>query len=664
MTFNTGNPIGSTDARDLSDNAENFDTALGTTAATWVDRLGVTRDSFEGRLAKGTFYRVGTFAAGYTLTNMRQTLEYSGVEYSWSGSFPKVVSAGATPATSGGVGAGAWVDRNSDTLRTDLADVTGADLIPTLQSVYCATGLDTTGATNESASIAALLAKYDVVKLPKTGSGFIRADITVPTGKTLLGSGAPVFNTSTLVWASSGTLIKGTISATNSKYWCIGNLSVDAYDLGQNGLQGLSDSTEHGFVKNVNTRANNHGQLWEQNSSSNSGAGGGFITVEDCKHYQGPNGFVSKMNSVSFIRCKTYKVSVQSFVAVSDNINGQGIFSRALNTLFQDCEANGTNNISLHIYSRNYHDGIDTVYGTYLTRWVRGTFGSATARHVQVGDTSNPDNTPVLNDDVIIDNGIFLNSAYSSIILAYANRFKLTGCPLFGNNGGANIEINSNVYEPDITPTISYANAPNSAGNDLKYKIINTNATSISLTARPEIVEFKNTSTTTVSSITGLISVFYARIIFKISDNNTTCTFTGISHSGNGTTFAAYFNGTSWVDLGEVSAPPELALTGGGASIVLNMSNRNKGFLSAQNGVSVTSITMSNHTSVPAGEVVHLRITNSNASPITIAGWSANFIFSDGITAPTSLAALKKMILKMYCIGGGNFVVTSFQTYT
>ena len=129
MTFNTGNPIGSTDARDLSDNAENFDTALGTLDATWTDRLGVTRDSFEGRLAKGSFYRVGTFAAGYTLTNMRQTLEYNGHEYSWAGTFPKVVAAGATPATSGGIGAGAWVDRTDVTLRDELSADSGTGLL-------------------------------------------------------------------------------------------------------------------------------------------------------------------------------------------------------------------------------------------------------------------------------------------------------------------------------------------------------------------------------------------------------------------------------------------------------------------------------------------------------------------------------------------------------
>ena len=115
MTFNTGNPIGSTDARDLSDNAENFDKALGSLGATWKDRFGVTRDSFEGRLAKGSFYRVGTFAAGYTLTNMRQTLEYNGNEYSWAGTFPKVVAAGLDPSITPG-----FINRSDESLRREL----------------------------------------------------------------------------------------------------------------------------------------------------------------------------------------------------------------------------------------------------------------------------------------------------------------------------------------------------------------------------------------------------------------------------------------------------------------------------------------------------------------------------------------------------------------
>lgn len=123
-TFNTGNPIGSTDARDRSDNSENLDFAVNSLSPTFVDRLGVTRDTLEGVYQKSAYYRAGTFDAGYTLTNNRQTLAYGNVEYSWSGAFPKVVPAGSTPETTGGVGAGAWVDRTDVTLRSDINVVT------------------------------------------------------------------------------------------------------------------------------------------------------------------------------------------------------------------------------------------------------------------------------------------------------------------------------------------------------------------------------------------------------------------------------------------------------------------------------------------------------------------------------------------------------------
>lgn len=129
MTYNTGNPIGSTDARDRSDNSENLDLAVNSLSQTFIDRLGVTRDTLEGIYQKSAYYRAGTFDAGYTLTNNRQTLAHGNVEYSWSGVFPKVVAAGSTPATSGGVGAGAWVDRTQDTLREELVSYAGASMV-------------------------------------------------------------------------------------------------------------------------------------------------------------------------------------------------------------------------------------------------------------------------------------------------------------------------------------------------------------------------------------------------------------------------------------------------------------------------------------------------------------------------------------------------------
>ena len=164
-TYNTGNPIGSRDARDRLDNTENMDyLENSTTELTHPDRLGTVRKTrhgmeaehdaqisahevehdnqmqsfesdFDGRLAGMAFTRVGSFTAGATLTDMRQVLVWEvsqggdGHEYGWSGAFPKVVAAGSIPATTGGIGAGAWVDRTQDVLRGELSSASGAELI-------------------------------------------------------------------------------------------------------------------------------------------------------------------------------------------------------------------------------------------------------------------------------------------------------------------------------------------------------------------------------------------------------------------------------------------------------------------------------------------------------------------------------------------------------
>lgn len=176
MTYNTGNPIGSTDARDRLDNSENMDILENsTTLNAHPDRLGTMRktrkgmelehdnqisaheaehdaqisaheaehdnqmqsfeNDFDSRLAGMAFTRVGTFTTGATLTDMRQTLLWElsqggdGREYGWTGSFlpaGKVVTAGSSPTP---VSAGNWVDRTEDRLRSDLLSASGAEQI-------------------------------------------------------------------------------------------------------------------------------------------------------------------------------------------------------------------------------------------------------------------------------------------------------------------------------------------------------------------------------------------------------------------------------------------------------------------------------------------------------------------------------------------------------
>ncbi|MFV5212686.1 right-handed parallel beta-helix repeat-containing protein [Azonexus caeni] len=77
MAYNTGNAIGSTDARDLYDNAQNLDKAMNSTDPTWIDRFGVARPTFKGAESElnqkvGDAEAAATQALGY-LNTMRAT---------------------------------------------------------------------------------------------------------------------------------------------------------------------------------------------------------------------------------------------------------------------------------------------------------------------------------------------------------------------------------------------------------------------------------------------------------------------------------------------------------------------------------------------------------------------------------------------------------------
>lgn len=78
---------------------------------------------------------VGSFERGGTIDLRNQVLQYgSGMSlthWRWEGALPKVVTAGSTPAGTGGIGQGAWVDVTDATLRGQLGKTTGAALVMT-----------------------------------------------------------------------------------------------------------------------------------------------------------------------------------------------------------------------------------------------------------------------------------------------------------------------------------------------------------------------------------------------------------------------------------------------------------------------------------------------------------------------------------------------------
>lgn len=124
--YNTGNPVPSAALEDMTDNAQTFDALVTKTEGTTTDRLGNTRRVFQQILMDMGFQPLsGSFQTGATITARNQTLydEVSHVFYAWGGTIPVggyIVQAGSTPATSGGIGAGAWSDKTDLMLRGEL----------------------------------------------------------------------------------------------------------------------------------------------------------------------------------------------------------------------------------------------------------------------------------------------------------------------------------------------------------------------------------------------------------------------------------------------------------------------------------------------------------------------------------------------------------------
>ena len=123
-TYNTGNPIGSTDVRDGVDNLKSFDMLLNSQGDTYQDRLGNTVPTAAGAIkALGPVVMSWTSATGGTLTQPNQAFLHpaNGNYYSWTGEYPVsgyVVAPGTDPTAVTG-----YVLRTDVVLRSEISTV-------------------------------------------------------------------------------------------------------------------------------------------------------------------------------------------------------------------------------------------------------------------------------------------------------------------------------------------------------------------------------------------------------------------------------------------------------------------------------------------------------------------------------------------------------------
>lgn len=134
----TNLPVPSESPRDLKFNAGKIDEFVTSLVNTYVDRFGNEHYTIEGlrwlaqqAIAQYGWILIDSFQDGADITLPNQALrdEDTGEYYRWDGALPKHVDAGSTPASSGGVGIGAWVGIGDAALRSMLSQQDGVNIV-------------------------------------------------------------------------------------------------------------------------------------------------------------------------------------------------------------------------------------------------------------------------------------------------------------------------------------------------------------------------------------------------------------------------------------------------------------------------------------------------------------------------------------------------------
>ncbi|MES3557530.1 right-handed parallel beta-helix repeat-containing protein [Enterobacter hormaechei] len=142
-TTPTNLPVPSESPHDLKFNAGKIDEFVTSMGWTYTDRFGKKHYTIEGinYLAQQAMAAFGyviltgkTFTTGATINNPNEVLlnTADGEYYKWTGSFaggPKVVPENSTPASTGGIGPGAWIGVGDSSLRAALAQNKGSSLV-------------------------------------------------------------------------------------------------------------------------------------------------------------------------------------------------------------------------------------------------------------------------------------------------------------------------------------------------------------------------------------------------------------------------------------------------------------------------------------------------------------------------------------------------------
>lgn len=519
--------------------------------------------------------------------------------------------------------------------------------------------LDLTGATDESAKLSTYFVDHPRIRLP---AGTIQAELTVPAGCSLFGAGEKFWDSGSSSWVGTGTLIVGLIAFDNQRGCAAGLMSVDNYAAGGNAIRGVGPYTSHVYISRLNTRANDHGQLWEQLGTDPVGASGGNIHVADCIHTGGPNGFAVKMRNVTLERCTANEVTVQAFVAVSDNINGATTYSRASNVRFIDCGGSG-NKTTFRVYSRDHFSLVNAngVQPAFNIHWVRGDLSGCTEHGAHIGDfyDETPDFAYINPEDVFIEGARIILNTLRGVLITRGDRVAVRKCTMGGNGDNRSLDFDpsgTRVGVLDICDNYPFNAA---LGYESGIFVLADGATAINAAHSMRQYHTANTSYTTIGSFSGGIPG--QRLTLVIKDNYTTCTVGGKTITGNGVTASYEYDSLNgaWRCTEDVIANE--VPVGWSDPLLLDYSNPavTSQYVPLANNTALINATLP--AASLAGRLYTLRMTPANAGAKAISAWGAMFKFSTAVPAPTSVGDGKTLVVAFYWSGAYLVAVSAVE---
>lgn len=416
-------------------------------------------------------------------------------------------------------------------------------------------GIDNTGATNVATALYNLLFLTRNVYLPAGVYDVTGADGFKPPSNCRMTGVKPTY---TMDGAGGGAFAGGSVlTGSGPSVLNVGNraslhfssFGLNATNVAGNAVQGLGNATSDLHFDNLVTHGSNHNYLFEQYGTDPQGALGGGITITNFELHGGPNGIAIKCRDVLVQGGIAHDISVQCYVAVSDNIEGAAIYNRAQNVTFRDCQigqrcASGGRVYSRDCWSTTNANGVQPALNI---RFIDGDYSLGSAYGIMIGDEASLETTPLagsaaagqtrlLSSGILIDTKAFSNGR-NGIRVASGAHVRVRGS--VGNNGTAGlvngVTYTNNNLSADTTGALqqgglavqdlliddALAVAGTAAGLEIQSLMIPIGSASVNLGARAQVYKTQNVAVNYLNAVVN--PQIGQEFWIQINDNFTLC---------------------------------------------------------------------------------------------------------------------------------------------